>query len=107
MTYNADMEELKRKYALWLSKEQAEKFSAIFERAKRMDGRTNYSEVIKELMGFRPDPGVSPVTFPEDREFLYGLRDTLPEMEKPSHAGRGFLDKARPGKILGRGKIND
>lgn len=72
MAYNADMADPKRKFALWLSKEQAERFQAVFLRAKAKDGRTNYSEVIKELMGFPPDEGIRPVTTDADRQYLSG-----------------------------------
>lgn len=73
MDYNADMTPTKRKFALWLSKEQAERFDAVFRRAKAREPRTNYSEVMKELLGFPVQEGVKPVTTKQDRDYLSGL----------------------------------
>jgi len=60
----------KQKFSLWLPEEEAAKFLIIFRRAKSRDGRTNYSEVIRELMGFPCKEGIKPVTTAEDRESL-------------------------------------
>ncbi len=66
------MAEAKRKFAIWLSEEQAILFDAVYRIAKARDGRTNYSEVIKELMGFKLPPDVKPVTTEADRKILAG-----------------------------------
>lgn len=90
MSYNTVMTEAKQKFALWLSKDEAEKFDVVYHRAKARDGRTNYSEVMKELMGFPPASGVKPVTTPADRAYLGGI-------DLPSEGQHGpFVDLAAP-----------
>lgn len=87
MLYNQAMA-LKQKFALWLSKEQAEKFLVIYQRAKHKEGRTNYSEVIKELMGFPVEESLNPVTTPEDRQFLSGKLAKLPDTDFIKHKSK-------------------
>lgn len=77
MLYNDDMKNLKQKFALYLSKNEASKFMAVYANAKSREGRTNFSEVIRELMGFPPKEGTKPVTIPEDRDFLYGHLEVI------------------------------
>lgn len=84
MPYNATMEGKKRKFMVYLNSEQSSKLESVCRQAKMRDGRTNISEIIRELMGFPVEIGKSPVTTPEDREYLSGRRNSLPESQKPS-----------------------
>lgn len=106
MLHNADMSQLKQKYSLWFSEDQIRKFDIVYGRAfKRAHGRTNHSEVIKELMGFPLKPGQEPVTTDEDRLLLGEL---LPSpSEGNEFAKNGEMILARSGKHIRRGKPNN
>lgn len=81
MDYNANMAEIRwRKYMVYLSAEDAKKFETVYARArKKARGRTNFSEVIRGLMGYPPEPDQDELVDDSDRAYLGGKASQLPD----------------------------
>ena len=110
MFYNADMSGHKQKIALYLPKEPARRFDLVFRRVKeRNKGRADWSEVIRELMGFPLKEGEEPLVTDEDRQIIVsGCLEFTPEIKQPTGtAGRSRMISAKTGKEFGRGQKNN
>lgn len=89
----------KRKYMIYFREEEARRFEMVYARAlKNVNGRTNWSEIIKELMGFPLKEGIESAITDSERDII-----RFGETKDESRTSTGFL-KATSGERIGRGK---
>jgi hypothetical protein len=78
---------------------KGQRLQAIIDRILSSNKRVDKTEIYEELMNLKEKEFISS----EDRKFLLGLRETLPERKEASRT-RPTLMEARGSKNFGRGK---
>lgn len=88
-----------RQVGFRLPEEEYARLANVHERAKqRTLGNAPFGDVVREALGLIP----MKIITPQERDYIAGLLDTLPEGDDGPESG--MLDKAHPGKVIGRGK---
>lgn len=79
-----------------------QRLEALIARILADNSRVEKTEIYEELMGLKTQEFISAA----DRDFLSGLRKTLPESDQMP-GNRTVLLKASTQKSIGRGKVHD
>lgn len=96
-----------KSYSFRLSNEESARFEGFGSIYSARNAFTKKSHLIRAWLNLQSVPESARLTN-DERDYLSGLREALPEPEQPEPiGGSGFLDAARPGKRVGRGKPNN